>query len=107
VAQCSNRETSYQKTMFGRPYSRLYNIKQKYDSKGLFWATPSVGADDYVLVGGRLCKATADVAKANSVGLPPLTDNTNFVATAGQAYTAFPESQAQADKEAPRLGHWG
>jgi hypothetical protein len=91
--------------MFGVHYDRLYAIKQKYDPNGLFWATPSVGADDHVLVKGRLCESTPNMLRTNALGLPPTTDNTVFV-TSPSGYTAFPDSQAQADKEAPKLGHW-
>jgi hypothetical protein len=92
--------------MFGSNYDRLYKLKKTYDPTGLFWATPSVGADDYVLVNGRLCEVKAGSLRAESLKQPPITDNTNVVAGGGSGYSAFPESQAQADQEAPKLAHW-
>jgi hypothetical protein len=92
--------------MFGNNYRRLYNLRKRFDPTGLFWATPSVGADDYVLINGRLCRAKEDISETQSVEQLPITDNTNVVAGGGSGYSAFPESQAQADQEAPRLAHW-
>jgi Berberine and berberine like len=83
--------------MWGSPYDRLYKIKTQVDPKGIFWSSPGVGADDFKIVDGRLCKAQS---KGKAEDAAPAIDNHNYKKAAGSAYKTFPESQEAADKEA-------
>jgi hypothetical protein len=87
--------------MWGGNYDRLYLIKTQVDPKGIFWATPGIGADDFKIVNGRLCRAQSN-GTANDLGAAPANDNRNYKQTTGSGYKTFPESQEAADKEATK-----
>jgi len=112
--------------MFGSNYERLHRIKQYYDPNGLFWVSPGVGADDFEWKNGRVCKVSPNSRPwgrnstsaesgfgdrlpntANPWGHATVSDNNNFQHDERNAYSAFPESQEQADREAPKLAKWG
>ncbi|RMJ17573.1 hypothetical protein CDV36_002767 [Fusarium kuroshium] len=57
-------EPEFQKSFYGSKYARLYQIKKKYDPRGLFYAQVGVGSEDWYVEGqieglptqnGRLC----------------------------------------------------
>jgi hypothetical protein len=59
-------EPEWQQSFFGCKYSKLYQLKQKWDPTGLFYANRAVGSEDWYIEGqdpniamqnGRLCKA--------------------------------------------------
>jgi hypothetical protein len=113
--------------MWGSNYPRLYQVKQYYDPDGLFFVSPGVGADNFEVKNGRVCKVgsspvpwinsttAADGYHAGS-GLPntanpwgraTATDNGNFQLDQSDGYNEFPASQEQADREGPKVGTWG
>ncbi|KAM5350689.1 hypothetical protein ACJ41O_007194 [Fusarium nematophilum] len=58
-------EPGFQKSFYGSKYTRLYQIKQKYDPWGLFYAQVGVGSENWYVTGqieglptqnGRLCR---------------------------------------------------
>lgn len=60
-------EPGFQQSFYGSYYPRLYDLKQKYDPTGLFYAPTAVGSEDWYITGqipylptenGRLCKKT-------------------------------------------------
>ncbi|KAI1119785.1 hypothetical protein F5Y10DRAFT_290963 [Nemania abortiva] len=52
------KQVSWQDAFFGPNYSRLLDIKKKYDPKGLLYAAQSVGGEDWIEDShGRLCKS--------------------------------------------------
>jgi len=85
--------------MFGHHYDRLYQIKQKYDPKGVFWVSPGVGADDFSWIDGKLCLVKG-TSSARSLSLtPPVSDFKVLVASSPKAgYRAFPQTQKEADE---------
>lgn len=49
-------EPNFQQAFYGTKYDRLYEIKQKYDPHGVFYAATAVGSEDWKLDSrGRLC----------------------------------------------------
>ncbi|KAH8912123.1 FAD binding domain-containing protein [Coniochaeta sp. PMI_546] len=59
-------EPNFQQAFYGSNYARLYQLKQKFDPFGLFYAPTGVGSEDWVVQGqvdglptqnGRLCRA--------------------------------------------------
>lgn len=59
-------EPNWQQSFFGCKYSKLYQLKQKWDPTGLLYANRAVGSEDWYIEGqdpniamqnGRLCKA--------------------------------------------------
>jgi hypothetical protein len=83
--------------MWGSNYDRLYTIKTKVDPKGILWASPGIGADDFNIVNGRLCRSKT---KGKAGDAAPAVDNHNYLKSTGSAYKEFPASQEAADKEA-------
>jgi hypothetical protein len=95
-----SREPNWKKAMFGRHYDHLYQIKQKYDPKGLFWVSPGVGADDFGWIDGRLCLVKGTSSAHTSSSTAPPTDFKVLVASSPKAgYRAFPQSQKEADEK--------
>jgi hypothetical protein len=93
-----SREPNWKKTMFGHHYDKLYQIKQKYDPKGLFWVSPGVGADDFGWIDGRLCLVKGTSAQSLGNTAPP-TDFKVLVASSPKSgYRAFPQTQKEADE---------
>ncbi|PPQ65125.1 hypothetical protein CVT24_003016 [Panaeolus cyanescens] len=43
---------------YGSNYDRLLQLKNKYDPTGLLYGSTAVGGDQWVEIGGRLCRAT-------------------------------------------------
>jgi hypothetical protein len=39
-------EPNFQQALYGSNYQKLYNIKQKWDSEGVFYAITAVGSED-------------------------------------------------------------
>ena len=39
-------EPNFQQALYGSDYQKLYNIKQKWDSEGVFYAITAVGSED-------------------------------------------------------------
>jgi len=85
--------------MWGSNYNRLYSIKSQVDPKGIFWASPGIGADDFNIVDGRLCRAQSK-GTTDAQEVAPANGNRNYKKATGSAYKTFPESQEAADKEA-------
>ncbi|KAI9793346.1 MAG: hypothetical protein M1816_000238 [Peltula sp. TS41687] len=49
---------SWKRDLYGENYERLREVKRKYDTDDLFYATTAVGSDAWVVAGdGRLCRA--------------------------------------------------
>jgi hypothetical protein len=93
-----SKEPNWKKVMFGHHYDKLYQTKQKYDPKGLFWVTPGVGADDYNWIDGRLCLVKGTSAQAESSTAPPTDFKTLVASSPKSGYRAFPQSQKEADE---------
>ena len=52
------RQLNWKKTFFGRNYSPLLSVKQKWDPTGFFYALKAVGSDAWtVSESGRMCRA--------------------------------------------------
>jgi hypothetical protein len=52
------QQQNWQETFFGANYNKLLKIKNKYDPKGLLYATAAVGSEAWeVADNGRMCKA--------------------------------------------------
>jgi hypothetical protein len=101
--------------MWGNQYDRLYGIKARYDPGRLFWVTPGVGADDFSIENGRLCRVQESTepsqgkgrrprggrprtSASNPLGRAPANDNRNYKAGSGSAYKDFPKTQEEAEK---------
>jgi Berberine and berberine like len=68
--EASPYEEEWKETFWGSNYPRLAAIKDKYDPNGVFWASPGVGADKWVVKSGRLCRSNV-----LSNERPPSSDN--------------------------------
>ncbi|KAF2668484.1 FAD-binding domain-containing protein [Microthyrium microscopicum] len=82
----------WKQTFWGTNYPRLYSIKKAVDPNGLFWVTPGIGADDFKLSEGRLCKVQGP---AKDAMYAPDTDNKNMAESTGAR--PYPKSQEEAD----------
>lgn len=52
------RQPNFQKYFYGDNYSKLRQVKAKYDPNDLFYAVTAVGSDEWTQLGdGRLCRA--------------------------------------------------
>ncbi|PGH27601.1 hypothetical protein AJ80_00614 [Polytolypa hystricis UAMH7299] len=53
--EASDFEPDFQEAFYGVNYGRLYEIKQKYDPTGVFYATQAVGSENWTESDGVLC----------------------------------------------------
>ncbi|KAF2422745.1 FAD-binding domain-containing protein [Tothia fuscella] len=93
--EASYKTPGWKEAFFGTHYEKLSQIKKKYDPTGLFWVTPGIGADDWVVRDGRLCRDTSTGQRTvdRRTELAPASDNQNFVDQAKDDETkgaAFP-----------------
>lgn len=65
MSEADINEPDFQQAFYGEYYPRLYQLKQKYDPTGLFYAPTAVGSEDWVVrdqlewiptQNGRLCR---------------------------------------------------
>jgi hypothetical protein len=59
LGEADTYEPDWQQAFYGSKYARLYQIKQKYDRTGVFFAETAVGAEDWKAGDdrlGRLCR---------------------------------------------------
>lgn len=65
MSEADINEPDFQQSFYGEYYPRLYNLKQKYDPTGLFYAPTAVGSEDWYVTdqvdwiptqNGRLCR---------------------------------------------------
>jgi hypothetical protein len=59
LAESDTNEPDWQQAFFGDKYAKLYSLKKKYDSGGVFFAETAVGAEDWKAGDdrlGRLCR---------------------------------------------------
>jgi hypothetical protein len=94
-------EPDWKNHLWGEKYERLYNAKRRWDPNGIFWVTPGVGADDYAIFHGRLCKVSmlrgsGYIRPPNPMNYAPLFDNAN-PSRGPQTDYPFPATQEQAD----------
>jgi hypothetical protein len=102
--QCLPQEPKYKEAMWGSNYRRLYDLKSLYDPDRVFWVTPGVGAEDFTVKNGRLCRTRPLSALFNPQrddGVAPTNDNRNFYRSEGNdEYKKPPASQEDADSRA-------
>jgi Berberine and berberine like len=95
-----SRERDWKRVMWGRNYNALLEIKHQVDPKGLFWATPGIGADEFLIINGRLCNIVGvpDAPRgANFRVFAPEHDNKNM-GSGSKEYKPFP-TQEECDKQ--------
>jgi hypothetical protein len=87
--------------MWGANYKKLYEIKKRYDSRGLFWVSPGIGSDDFSAdpKTGRVCRIYRNGTVDSASQMPTLFDNQNMADNAPTTYNLGPESQESADRE--------
>ncbi|BAE63431.1 unnamed protein product [Aspergillus oryzae RIB40] len=64
MSEANILEPNFQQSFYGSNYERLYQLKQKYDPSGLFYAPTGVGSEDWTVKSqdglpdqnGRLCR---------------------------------------------------
>ncbi|TID27798.1 Low-affinity potassium transport protein [Venturia nashicola] len=81
--EASRTQENWKTTFWGPNYEKLSQIKAKYDPKGLFWVSPGIGADQFSVQDGKVCRV-APVAKSKYANVAPETDNKNM-ATGGKS----------------------
>jgi hypothetical protein len=68
MSEADINEPDFQQAFYGSHYRRLYDLKQKYDPSGLFYAPTAVGSEDWYITdqlpylptqNGRLCRKRA------------------------------------------------
>jgi hypothetical protein len=94
------RERDWKRAMWGRNYRALLQIKHQVDPKGVFWATPGIGADEFMVMNGRLCNIAGipNIPKpANYRLFAPESDNKNL-GSGSSEYKQFP-TQEECDQQ--------
>jgi Berberine and berberine like len=94
------RERDWKRVMWGRNYNTLLAIKHQVDPQGVFWASPGIGADEFQIMDGRLCKISGVPSlsqTATSRQFAPESDNKN-TGSGSREYKAFPQSQEECDQ---------
>jgi FAD binding domain-containing protein/berberine-like enzyme len=84
VNEGSRLTPDWRNAFWGSNYNRLSDIKKKYDPEHLFWVTPGIDADAWVVRDQRLCKTTPtnmQSAAELATEIAPKGDNLNFVDT--------------------------
>jgi FAD/FMN-containing dehydrogenase len=93
--EASRDMPGWRKAFWGENYDRLSEIKKRYDPDHLFWVTPGIDADAWVVEGSRICRNTApkvDVKSAET-DTPPKNDNQNYVDGTAKGIDEYPGPQ--------------
>jgi len=91
------KEPDWKRVMWGRQYNPLLRIKRQVDPKGVFWASPGIGADEWAITDGKLCKVPKGAA--TSTQFAPESDNKNR-GSGSKDYKPFP-TQEDCDQKKP------
>jgi berberine-like enzyme len=89
-------ERDWKRVMWGRNYNPLLQIKKQVDPNGLFWASPGIGADEWAITNGKLCKVGSGAVKG---AFAPESDNKNM-GSRSKEYKPFP-TQEDCDQKQP------
>jgi hypothetical protein len=79
VNEGSRLTPNWRHAFWGSNYDRLSAIKKKYDPEHLFWVTPGINADAWIVKGQRLCKTTGaeQSSTLRATEIAPKSDNRN------------------------------
>jgi hypothetical protein len=86
--EASRFTPGWRRAFWGTNYERLSEIKARYDPEHLFWVTPGIDADKWVVEGDRICRSTAATYSASDI--PPKNDNQNFVDGTARGIDEYP-----------------
>ncbi len=56
INEADPNEPNFSQAFWGDHYPRLLAIKRKYDPADVFWCTPCVGNERWVMQGDELCR---------------------------------------------------